>query len=152
MPSHTSSQCLGMAFQFGRDGAPAMECGPKPDPCLKQGMGEDFLWCGPMRGIRRGRPQKGFWKDMKDRAERDSQRWRHVLESMSRFECRVEVKAKPGAFYKCFPPKAGTEKKNRVQCQAQVQSSARGPQTAQAARAAPPGVGKPSRLRNQVKG
>lgn len=92
-----------------------MECSSKPKLLLENGIvREDFLWCGKVHGIRRGRPWKGFWKEMQAGAQQSGQEWFHILQSMTRFECRVEVKAKPGVGYQEFPPEADQQNQTQV--------------------------------------
>lgn len=139
-----------------------MECGPKPQALGT--TGEAFLWCGKVQGIKRGRPEKACWKNMQTAAEQDRDNWQRILESMSRFECRVEVKAKPGADYQVFPPVDEKSKgKNPQEATQGNKSKGVSPLTSfasgslrynqgdgrQSART-PSAVGKPSRLRQEV--
>lgn len=93
-----------------------MECSPKHKLLLENDiLREDFLWCGRVKGVRTGRPWKTFWKEMQLGAQQDVIEWYHILDSMARFECRVEVKAKPNANYEEFLPEAEHQNNGRAQ-------------------------------------
>lgn len=91
-----------------------MECSAKPQVLRGEDIKEDFLWCGEIPGIKRGRSQKAFWKDMQAEAAKSSGEWHQALESMARFECKVEVKSKPGARYEYIPAEAEPKSRARV--------------------------------------
>jgi hypothetical protein len=91
-----------------------MECSPKPQICIDNQIRAESLWCGRLLGIKRGRAQKAFWNDMRDGAEYNRNEWRGILRSMARFECRVDIKAKPGADYVCVSPEGGQKGRART--------------------------------------
>lgn len=84
-----------------------MECSAKPQICIENEIRTDSLWCGILHGIKRGRAQKAFWNDMRDGAEYSRNEWREILSSMARFECRVDIKSKPGVDYEYVSPERG---------------------------------------------
>lgn len=94
-----------MAFQLSKDGVPCISFNNKPKHLYFSGSLHrcDFFWVEGIDGLAAERSSNRWWDQVREAVDDDVLRWEDVYESMSRFECRMEVKGKRGATWLTVP-------------------------------------------------